>query len=225
MIPAVVLAAGKSTRMGRTKALLPLGAVHPDDPDGTDTFLTRIVRSLREAGVDEVIVVLGHDAGAIGDRLRRSGLPTRIVLNQDYESGQLSSFLTGLRAAKSLTGLRTAMPPDVEAMLVALVDVPLVSPATIAAVVDRYRERRPLVVRPVNGSAHGHPVLVDRDLFPLLEQADPAHGVKPIIRAHVSAAGDVEVDDPDSFLDIDTPEEYARLLERFQPTEAGGGGR
>lgn len=216
MIPAVVLAAGKSTRMGRPKALLPVGADRPDDSAGPDTFLTRIVRSLHEAGVDDVIVVLGHDARAIEDRLRRSGLPAQVVLNPDYESGQLSSFLTGLR---------TAMRADPEAVLVTLVDVPLVSPSTIKAVVARYRERRPPVVRPVSGAAHGHPVLIDRSLFPLLERADPAQGVKPIIRAHVSTAGDVEVQDPDSFLDVDTPDEYAQLLARFSSAAARRGDR
>jgi molybdenum cofactor cytidylyltransferase len=216
VIPAVVLAAGKSTRMGRPKALLPVVVDCPGDPTGADTFLTRIVRSLHEAGVEEVIVVLGHDAPAIEDRLRQLGLPARVVLNPDYESGQLSSFLTGLHAAAR---------PDVEALLVTLVDVPLVSASTIRAVVARYRERRAPVVRPVNGLAHGHPVLIDRALFPLLDQADPAQGIKPIVRAHVSAAGDVEVQDPDSFLDVDTPEEYALFLARFQAGGASRGSR
>jgi len=57
MIPAIVLAAGRSSRMGRAKAMLPLGS--------GDTFLTRIVRTLLDAGVDDVVVVVGHEAEAI----------------------------------------------------------------------------------------------------------------------------------------------------------------
>lgn len=216
MIPAVVLAAGLSTRMGRPKALLPVSGSPSGDPASGDTFVTRIVRSLHEAGVAPIIVVLGYEAPAIERRLRLSGLGARVVVNPDYESGQLSSFLTGLRAAAG---------PDVEALIVTLVDVPLVSASTIRAVLARYRERRPKVVRPVNGPAHGHPVLIDRTLFPLLEQADPAQGIKPIIRAHVSADGDVEVQDPNSFLDVDTPEEYARMLERTEAAGTLGGDR
>ena len=204
VIPAVILAAGKSSRMGRPKALLPVDASQPHG----DTFVTRIVRTMREAGVTDVTVVLGHEATAIQACLAASGLPARIVVNPDYETGQLSSFLSGLRAADR---------PDTEALLVTLVDVPLVSAATVRAVIARYRERRPPIVRPVRGDAHGHPVLIDRSLFPLLERADPDTGIKPIVRAHVSQAGDVEVGDADAFLDVDTPSEYTALLTRRPP--------
>ena len=67
VIPAVVLAAGMSTRMGRAKALLPLSE--------TDTFVSRIVRTFLDAGVDDVVVVLGHEADAIAASLLRAGLP------------------------------------------------------------------------------------------------------------------------------------------------------
>src|SRR5260370_3247303 len=90
VIPAVVLAAGKSTRMGRPKATLPLG--------GAETFLTRIVRTLYEAEVEDVVVVLGHDADAIVESLTRTGLPPRLVINRHYETGQWAPVLAGLRA-------------------------------------------------------------------------------------------------------------------------------
>ena len=88
MIPAVVLAAGRSSRMGRAKATLPL--------DAGDTFLTRIVRTFLEAGVDDVVVVLGHEADAIVSSFSASGLPARFVVNHDYDRGQWSSLVAGL---------------------------------------------------------------------------------------------------------------------------------
>ncbi len=197
MIPALVLAAGKSTRMGRTKALLPLGG---------ETFVSRIVRTFREAGVNEVVVVVGHDAERVSEALRRLEPPPRIVLNPEYESGQLSSILAGLRVVDR---------PGVTAMLLTLVDVPLVSGATVGAVLEHYRASAAPVVRPVSGSLHGHPVLIDRRLFPLLRAADPATGIKPIVREHASAAGDVDVADEGSFTDIDTPAEYAAATARL----------
>ena len=197
MIPALVLAAGKSTRMGQTKALLPLGA---------ETFVSRIVRSFRAAGVEDVVVVVGHDAARVAEALSRLDPPPRIVLNPEYESGQLSSILAGVRAIDR---------PGVTAMLLTLVDVPLVSPDTVRAVLLRYRETSAVVVRPVSGSLHGHPVLIDRQLFPLLRAADTATGAKPIVRAHASAAGDVEVNDEGAFMDIDTPAEYAAAAARI----------
>ena len=197
MIPALVLAAGKSTRMGRTKALLPLG---------DETFISRIVGTFRAAGVEDVVVVVGHDAERVAAALDRLDPPPRVVLNPDYESGQLSSILAGLRAVDR---------PGVTALLLTLVDVPLVSAETVRAVLTRYRAEAAPVVRPVNGSRHGPPVLIDRQLFPLLRAANPATGAKPIVRAHASAAGDVEVVDEGSFTDIDTPAEYAAATARM----------
>ena len=194
MIPAVILAAGKSSRMGRLKAALPIGA--------RDTFVTRIIRTLDEAQVDDVAVVVGHEAATVVEAIVAAGLHPRIVMNEQYESGQLSSVLAGLRAIDR---------PGVQGMLLTLVDVPLVSAKTVRTVIDRYRTAQPLVVRPVNGDLHGHPILIDRRLFPLLRAADPDEGIKPVIRAHVSAAGDVPVTDEGAFLDIDTPEDYARF--------------
>lgn len=180
--------------MGRPKATLTL--------EGGDTFLTRIIRSFRAAKVDDVVVVLGHEAEAIEGSLADHAPPARLVINPRYESGQLSSLLAGLAAIDR---------PGVTAMLLTLVDVPLVSPATIGAVLDRYRATKAPIVRPVQGSRHGHPVLIDRSLFSALRAADPTAGAKAIVRAHVSAAGEVEIADEGAFLDIDTPEEYARI--------------
>src|SRR5262249_55011476 len=90
VIPAVILAAGLSTRMGRPKALLPL--------PGGETFVTRIVRSFLEAGVDDVVIVLGHEANAVAAKLIESGVAARFVINEAYATGQLSSLLRGLNA-------------------------------------------------------------------------------------------------------------------------------
>src|SRR3982751_5600916 len=83
MIPGIVLAAGKSSRMGRTKALLEIG---------TDTFLTRVVRTLADAGVEEIVVVVGGDADAIRASAADRSLAVRFVDNPDFEQGQLSSL-------------------------------------------------------------------------------------------------------------------------------------
>jgi molybdenum cofactor cytidylyltransferase len=197
VIPAIVLAAGKSTRMGRPKANLAL--------DGGDTFLSRIVRTLSAAAVDDVVVVLGHDADVIASVLAGTGVAARLVTNPDYETGQLSSLLKGLDAVDR---------PGVTAVLVTLVDVPLVSARTVAAVIDHYLQTGAPIVRPIRGREHGHPVLIDRSLFDQVRRADPTSGAKVVVRAHASVRGDVEVDDDGAFLDIDTADEYERLVIR-----------
>jgi len=203
VIPAIVLAAGKSARMGRAKANLPIG---PDD-----TFLTHVVRTLLDAGIDDVVVVLGHEIDAVLAGFARSGLRSRVVENADYASGQLSSLLAGLSVVDR---------PGVAATLVTLVDVPFVSPATVRVVIDRYQRTHAPIVRPTRGGQHGHPLVVARSLFDELRRADPVQGAKPLVRAHATPEGDVEIDDEGAFADIDTPEDYERAIRTF-----GGGVR
>jgi molybdenum cofactor cytidylyltransferase len=181
--------------MGTAKATLPI--------DDRDTFLSRIVRTLLAAGADDVVVVLGHDAGPVAASLAASGLPARFTLNRDYDRGQLSSLQAGLAFVDR---------PGVAAVLVTLVDVPLVSESTVRQVLERYRATGAPIVRPVNGARHGHPLLIDRRLFAELLAADAADGAKPIVRAHVSPAGEVSVEDEGAFVDIDTPEAYRRAV-------------
>jgi len=195
VIPAIVLAAGRSSRMGRPKATLPAG-------DGL-TFLTRIVRTFLASRVDDVIVVVGHDADAIAASFSESGLPARFVVNRDYDKGQLSSLIAGLNAIDR---------PGVAAILVTLVDVPFVSAATVRAVIDAYRMTRVPIVRPTSRGRHGHPLLIERSLFDAFRGADMSTGAKPIVRAHASAIGDIAIEDEGAFTDIDTEEEYRKTI-------------
>jgi molybdenum cofactor cytidylyltransferase len=179
--------------MGSAKALLPLGP---------ETFLTRIVATLREADIDDVVIVLGHDAEAIRAALEVRGVDARLVVNAGYDAGQLSSLVAGIGVVDR---------PGVEAALVTLVDVPLVSPATVRAVVDRYRATHAAIVRPARDGRFGHPMIVDRSLFAAFRTADPTQGAKPIVRAHATPEGAVEVDDEGAFVDVDTPGEYQSI--------------
>ena len=188
--------------MKRPKAMLPL--------DGGDTFLTRIVRTFLDADIDDVVVVVGAEAEAIAHAFAASGLAARFVENPEFEKGQFSSLLAGLRVVDR---------PGVAAALVTLVDVPLVAASTVRAVVDRYRRTHPPIVRPIRGTRHGHPVLIDRSLFDAIRAADPNAGAKGVVRAHASAAGDVEVDDEGAFIDIDTPEDYERWESLLKPRD------
>ena len=209
MVPGVVLAGGRSSRMGRPKALLPAGA---------ETFVGRIVRTLRDGGVGEVVVVApaADLAARIRAALARHPAPPRVVLNPDPARGQLSSLLVGLDAVER---------PGVDAALVTLVDVPLATAATVRALLDRYHRTRAPIVRPArpDGPGHGHPVIFDRALFAELRRADPAAGAKPVVRAHEAEAEDVTVDDDGAFTDIDTPDDYRRAFGAPLPDDAARG--
>lgn len=201
MIPGIVLAGGDSSRMGRPKALLAVGH---------DSFLERIARVLEEGGVEEVIVVLGRDAERIRNQARLPSPRVRLIDNPNPAGGQLSSLLVGLAAADR---------PGVRAVLVTLIDVPLLAAATVGAVLAAYRNRnergphsRVSIVRPAREGRHGHPVIFDRSLFEELRRADRSTGARSVIRAHADEVLDVEVPDEGAFIDIDTPADYERFI-------------
>ncbi len=192
--------------MGRPKALLPV--------DARDTFVSRLVRTLRAAGVDDVVVVAAVDGpvDAIRSALAAAPPEPRIALNPDPSRGQLSSLLTGLQALDR---------PGVDALLMTLVDVPLVAVSTVRALLDGYARTRAPIVRPSRpvDSAHGHPVVFDRSVFDDLRGADPHAGAKPVVRALDAEIENVPVDDRGAFLDIDTPAAYRRVFGRPAPVD------
>lgn len=202
MIPAVILAAGASSRMGRPKALLPIGS-------SGHTFLSRVVSTLGEAGLDDVIVVVGADGEAIRSEVERAGLDVRLVTNPSPERGQLSSLLLALEVVDR---------PGVRAMLVTLVDLPLVSVETVRLLVAEYRRTHAPIVRPARGGRHGHPVIFARSFFAELRAADPSAGANGVIAAHPEAVLDVEVADAGAFADVDTPEDYERITDGPSPS-------
>ena len=198
IIPGVVLAAGRSRRMGRPKALLPASP-------GGETFVGRIVRTLRDGGVDHVVVVAAGAAADIRRVLSQEHRPPRIVLNPAPERGQFSSLQVGLRAV---------IRPGVSAVLVTLVDVPLVSAGTVEALLDAYRRTGAPLVRPERRGRHGHPVVFDRSVFGDISSAPADSSAKAIVAAHLGDSVSVPIEEDGPFRDIDTPAEYARTFDR-----------
>jgi molybdenum cofactor cytidylyltransferase len=199
VLSGIILAAGYSTRMGSPKALLAA-------PNGR-AFVSHIVRTWHDAGVRDIVIVTGLDHAAIAhelDRDRPEPLP-RIVQNPDPSRGQLSSLIAGLDAIA---------PRD--AVLMTLVDVPLASVATVSAVVDVWRQSRAPIVRPAIGDRHGHPVIFDRVLFEEFRRAPLHEGAKTVVRAHEREIVNVPVSDEGCVVDIDTPLDYERYLQRYR---------
>nr|MDP9344044.1 nucleotidyltransferase family protein [Actinomycetota bacterium] len=151
-------------------------------------------------GVDEVVVVLGHDADRVREALR---LPdrARAVVNPRFEAGQSSSLQAGLEATA----------PDSEAAVILLADQPGVSPDTIRAVLDAFRQKGARIVRASHGSRPAHPVLLSRDTWGKVAALEGDVGAREVIAAHPDWVLDVDaagVAPPD----VDTPEDYERLL-------------
>ena len=186
MTIAIVLAAGAGTRIGYPKALL--------EASGHESFVSRACRVLAEAGADDIVVVTTAALAPVVRQL--TGGEIGVAVNDRPERGQLSSLQCAIASFPAL--------PD--AMIVLPVDVPLVGVETVRQLLARWRETRAPVVRPVSGGRHGHPVIFDGALLPELARAGGPDGANPIVRAHASAAGEV---------DVDTPGEYEAMMRRF----------
>ena len=199
MLSAIVLAAGESTRMGTPKALLA-------DPDGRP-FVARIVRAFAEAGVTDAVVVTGmqHDAIVAAVTADQPPAMPRFARNLDPARGPLSSLWVGLDAV---------LPSHPDGVLMTLVDVPMVRPVTIEAVVEAWRRTGAPVVRPAVGDRHGHPVLFDRSVFDELRRAPLALGAKAVVRAYLERLVNVAVEDEGCLVDIDTPDDYSAMLRK-----------
>lgn len=196
-MPGIVLAGGRSLRMGRPKALLPW-------PITQVPFVLHVTKTLRDAGIEPLAVVTGQHHDLIAPVLADSAV--EVLFNARHAEGQLASLLHGLRWAFAQT------PGDWA--IATLVDVPRVLSSTVRTLAVATIGTGARAVRPALGGTHGHPVVWRRDVLPLLAAADPALGAKPVIRA-LAAQGavlDVPVDDPGVFTDLDTPEDYAEWV-------------
>jgi len=193
VIAAVVLSAGESRRMGRPKALLPVGERF---------FLERIVNALEKTKVNKIIVVLGHNAAELEEKIHH--LPVTILVNPDYSQGQLSSLIVALRALEK---------EKLDAILLHLVDHPFLNAELVNRMIDRFYESRKLIVVPTYKGRRGHPVIFSRPLFGELLAAPLDRGAKSVVRAHAAETLEIETDDEGITLDIDTPEDYRRHVE------------
>jgi molybdenum cofactor cytidylyltransferase len=188
-VAGIVLAAGSSTRMGRNKMLL--------EVDG-QPLVRRAARAALEAGLDPVLIVVGHEAERVQQAV--AGLGCRTVLNADHAQGVRVSMQAGVRA----------LPEDVRAAVVILADMPFVTAAMIRTLAERYRTQKPPLVVSAYGDVNAPPTLYDRALFAELLASTGEGCGKHVVKQHKGEA--VVVAWPESALfDVDAPEDYERV--------------
>jgi molybdenum cofactor cytidylyltransferase len=189
VITGVVLAAGSSTRFGRTKQL----ERHHGAP-----LVQHPIDALEEAGVDEIIVVVGHDAGAVRAALR---LPAnaRVVENLAHAQGQASSLAAALRSADERS----------DGAVVLLADQPGITGQHVRALVAAFEEGRTTIVRLRFRDGPG-PALLGRPLWRAAIQLEGDVGARALIGANAGAVREVLLDE-DQPPDIDTPEDLLGL--------------
>ncbi|HAD03546.1 MAG TPA: nucleotidyltransferase family protein [Desulfuromonas sp.] len=176
--------------MGQCKQLLPLGE---------RTALARNLEALLAAGVGTVVVVVGPNGAAVAAAARR--YPVQVVVNPETDSDMAASLRVGF----------AALPATAAHVVVALCDHPLVAATTVATLLAIQRQLPGAIVVPICAGRRGHPVILPRDLLAKIVHYPT---LRDVLGAHVAAVHLVEVSDEAVVLDMDTPEDYARLLQR-----------
>ena len=199
-IAAVVLAAGTSSRMGRNKLLFELGG---------ESVVRRAVRAAIEAGLDPVIVVLGHDADAV--RAALASMRCRFVVNAQCAEGMNGSARAGI----------AALPPGVAAAVVLLADMPFVSAAMLGALVERYRTGDALLVVSEYDGVQAPPSLFDSSLFAELDSEAGRGCPKRMRRRHPEATA-VVAWPAAALADLDVPADYERAKTQLAAGTCGG---
>jgi molybdenum cofactor cytidylyltransferase len=189
VIVAVILSAGESSRMGRPKALLPIEG---------QTFIQRIVSTLKRTRVARIIVVLGHNSKQLAAAMQP--LQAEILHNPDYRLGQLSSLQVAVRKLQSEM--------DCDGILMHLVDHPYIDAALVDRMIQSFYDSQMLIVVPHWRGKRGHPVIFSRKLFDELLAAPIDQGAKAVVNAHRAETLEIETQEEGINLDIDTPELY-----------------
>jgi molybdenum cofactor cytidylyltransferase len=189
-VSAIVLAAGVGSRFGGGKLLTRLGG---------QPIIEAVLDNLRDAPVEEVIVVIGADAKRLREVCERYGV--RTVDNEEWERGQSTSVLAGLRAC------------DGEAAVVLLGDQPLIGAGAVERLVAAFAEGARVAVATYGGKWR-NPVLFSRDVWPLLEtELAGDEGARPVLRRHPELVVEVPCEGVGDPMDVDTREDLRRLEE------------
>ena len=180
--------------MGEPKATLTL--------PGGDTFIARITKELVAGGAAPVIVVVsGREEPHPAPFRIAEAATVQYVINPEPDRGQTSSLQCGLASVR-----------EANAVLVTLVDVPLVTAAVVRALIQAWKCSGAFVVRPTQAGRHGHPILIAQPVIRELLAANPSAPARAIMRRHSASGVELEVAEDGPFLDVDTPEEYQRLI-------------
>lgn len=201
-VAGIVLAAGAATRLGQAKQLLPL-AGRP--------IISYVLEAARQTHLSPLVVVLGAYAGEIEAQIPELLNETMVVRNDRYAEGQSTSLQAGIRV----------LPDDAEAALILLADQPEIQAPAIEAVLEGFEGPGALVVQAEYPEGPGHPVLLARRLFPELLAIEGDTGARGVTRAHADQLVRIPVPAYSRPEDIDTEDDYQRLLARIARRDRG----
>jgi molybdenum cofactor cytidylyltransferase len=190
MLAAVILSGGASSRMGSPKALLP----YQGRP-----FLEHLLEVTKHPKIGVRRVVLGAHAEPIGKAVALN--PNEVVVNEEWEKGQLSSIHAALRS----------LPAGTDGLLLCLIDHPLISMGLVDGLIEQFYETRAKVVVPVFERRRGHPVIFSAALYGELERAPMEVGARSVVWAHRTEVSEYVTSEEGCVLNLNDPDTFDRL--------------
>lgn len=166
------------------------------------TFIENVCENMRAAGVYDITVILGKHAQEVQDKW--PGNCERVLINQTPDEGQISSLKLAL----------AHMPQYASAALMALVDQPSISSRVYADLVDEWKKNPGGVIIPKFNAKRGHPIILDKAVWPLCQQAPADKGLHWVTHHPDVRITDVQVNDEAVVRDVDTPQDYEELIPR-----------
>jgi len=191
---AIVLAAGKSKRMGKNKLLLKLGGKR---------LIDHILDTLEASKVDEIIVVLGYKPWEAMEVVEPRLNHIKVVVNERYEKGMTSSFKIGLKQVKR-----------VDAALLVLGDQLILDPKFINVMIKRMERNRSkaLIISPIYKGKKGHPFLLSKELFNEILSLKENEVIRDVIHRHIDKLLTIH-GAKWTIMDIDTPKDFTEAVQ------------
>lgn len=195
-IAAIIPAAGYSSRMGLYKPLLPIGS---------SLVIENTIATFREAGIEDIRVIIGHKAHLLLPVLDRLGV--KAIINDKYHGGMYTSVQQGVRTLDDAT----------EAFFFLPVDYAAVKPDTVLKLLQNNAEKPCDVIYPVYNGKRGHPPLITTGFKDAILSGEPKGGLQTLLTALGKETRDVAVDDEGILIDIDTETDYLNLIRGEMP--------
>ena len=191
MLAAIILSGGASRRMGSPKALLS----YQGRP-----FLEHLLDVAHHPQIGVRRIVLGADADPIAKEVDLA--PGEIVINEEWEKGQLSSLQAALRS----------LPPETDGVILLLIDHPLISSMLVGELIETFYNSRKPIVLPVYEGRRGHPVIFSSALYEELLNAPPETGARSVVWAHSAEVQIVQTNEEGCVLNLNDPGTMQRAL-------------